>query len=71
MSNTSKIKDWKRKISGYYLDTDFHVLTERDFYPPEDKRVYISGVEDISGGDCFKDYANWFFKNYGKDIFDT
>lgn len=37
-------------------------LTEFDFYPPSDNRVWTSGVEDIYGGDNFIDYCEEFFE---------
>ena len=37
-------------------------LSEKDFYPPEDNRVLHSNVYDISGGDNFNDYAEYFFE---------
>ena len=46
-------------------------LTEEDFYPPEDKRIYRSGVTDIVGGDNFEDYAEWFYDNYEDELFDN
>lgn len=46
-------------------------LTEEDFYPPEDKRIYRSGISDIVGGDNFVDYAEWFYDNYENDLFDN
>lgn len=46
-------------------------LTEEDFYPPEDKRVYRSGIKDIVGGDNFGDYAEWFYDNYEDELFDN
>lgn len=48
-----------------------HVLTEKDFYPPEDKRTYKSGIFDIHGGDNFSDYAKWFYDNYEDELFDN
>lgn len=50
---------------------DYHEITEKDFYPPEDKRLYKSLVEDIYGGDNFNDYVKWFNYNYEKEIFDN
>lgn len=50
---------------------DYCELTEKDFYPPEDTRLYCSGVEDIYGGDNFSDYAKFFYRNYGNEIFDN
>ena len=47
------------------------VLSEKDFYPCEDIRCFKSGVYNIPfGGDNFYDYADWFFENYGDDLFD-
>jgi hypothetical protein len=43
---------------------DNFVLSEKDFYPPEDKRYLKSGVDDINGGDNFADYAKQYFKLY-------
>lgn len=51
-------------------DLDYFELTEKDFYPPKDTRLYCSGIEDINGGDNFSDYAKFFYDNYGKEIFD-
>ena len=46
-------------------------LTEEDFYPPEDKRIYKSRVKDIVDGDNFEDYAKWFYDNYEDELFDN
>ena len=48
-----------------------HLITEEDFYPPEDKRTWKSGVEDIDEEDNFANYAKWFYDNYGDEIFDN
>lgn len=53
------------------LNIDYYEITEKDFYPPEDKRFFRSGVEDIPYGDNFLDYINWFYENYEIDIFDV
>ena len=37
-------------------------LTEIDFYPPTDNRVWKSYVEDIDGGDNFADYCEYIFE---------
>ena len=37
-------------------------LTEIDFYPPTDNRVWQSHVEDIDGGDNFADYCEYIFE---------
>lgn len=37
-------------------------LTEIDFYPPTDNRVWQSYVEDIDGGDNFADYCEYIFE---------
>ena len=42
-------------------DNDF-CLSEIDFYPPSDDRVWKSYVEDIEDGDNFADYCEYIFK---------
>ena len=37
-------------------------LTEQDFYPPSDDRIWTSNIEDIENGDNFADYCKDFFK---------
>lgn len=37
-------------------------LTEIDFYPPFDNRVWTSNLEDIDGGDNFIGYCTEFFE---------
>ena len=37
-------------------------LTEADFYPPTDNRVWKSYVKDIDGGDNFADYCEYIFE---------
>ena len=49
----------------------YRELTEKDFYPPEDTRYYKSGVQDITGGDNFADYAKEFFDEYEDELFDN
>ena len=45
-------------------------LTEKDFYPPYDDRLYCSGIGDIEGGDCYSEYVEYFWENYENDIYD-
>ena len=45
-------------------------LSESSFTPPQDDRMYRSGVSDIEGGDNFYDYAEWFWDMYENQIFD-
>lgn len=42
----------------------------QSFYPPEDPRVYTSGIDDIDGGDTFAEYAEYFWETYGHEIYD-
>lgn len=49
---------------------NYHELTEQSFYPPEDTRVYTSGIDDIKGGDTFAEYAEYFWETYGHEIYD-
>ena len=64
INNLRKSKKRKSKRINYEL-------TEKDFFPPKDTRLYQSGVEDINGGDNFDDYAKEFFDLYEKELFDT
>lgn len=50
--------------------TDDALLCENDFYPPEDSRLYVSGIDDIDGGDSFEDYVKYFWEMYEGDIYD-
>ena len=43
---------------------DSLLLSEEDFYPPEDDRFLISGIDDIKDGDNFADYTEYYFKVY-------
>lgn len=49
------------KKIAYLMDNDF-CLTESDFYPPSDNRVWTTNVVDIDGGDNFADYCEEFFE---------
>lgn len=52
----------KQKKYGEILRRHKPILTEQDFYPPSDDRVWISNVEDIEDGDNFADYCKEFFE---------
>lgn len=54
----SSNEDGKNTIST----KDDFCLTESDFYPPSDDRVWKSYIEDIVGGDNFADYCADFFE---------
>lgn len=49
------------KKIAYLMDNDF-CLTESDFYPPSDNRVWTTNVVDIDSGDNFADYCEEFFE---------
>ncbi len=52
----------QRKKYGQILQRHKNVLlTEQDFYPPSDDRVWVSNIEDIEDGDNFIDYCKEFF----------
>lgn len=51
-------------------DGSFFELNERLFYPPEDNRLYRSGIDDIEGGDNYEDYVEWFWDEYENEIYD-
>lgn len=38
------------------------VLSEKDFYPPQDNRYLQSGVDDIQGGDNFAEYTEEYYR---------
>lgn len=59
-----------QEIARYYDKINGYVLSEKDFYPPEDKRVFRSGVNDIPNGDNFDDYCEYLYETYGEDLFD-
>lgn len=43
------------------------ILTEEDFYPPEDTRVLKSLVYDVYGGDNFTEYCEDIFDLYEEE----
>ncbi len=48
---------------------DEYILSESDFCPPKDKRIFYSGIQNIcNGGECCDDYLEYFYEMYGKDI---
>ena len=51
-------------------ELDFHELNQRSFYPPQDDRIYTSGIDDIDGGDNFAEYAEYFWEEYGHELYD-
>ena len=53
-----------------YLDENFPVLTEEDFYPPEDDRTHSIGIDDVPGGDRYYDYLKYFWNTYGNELLD-
>lgn len=64
-----EIKEHKsnNRITRLYTKARKPILSEKDFYPPEDKRYLKSGVEDIKGGDSFADYVEYYFDSYSED----
>lgn len=59
------------KLSKQKNLKSYYEITEKDFYPPEDSRLYQSGIDDIEDGDNFEDYSKWFYNNYENEIFDN
>lgn len=59
------MREYKYETKSYYE------ITEEDFYPAQDDRIYMSNVEDISNGDNYEDYSEYFFSNFENDLFDT
>ena len=50
---------WSGDIAATYDDT---CLTEEDFYPPFDNRVWKSNVHDIDEEDNFENYCDYIFE---------
>ena len=44
-----------------------YILTEQDFYPPTDDRIWKSNVRDIIGGDNFADFCESFFETLDEE----
>ena len=61
------MKKDKYDFSDLLQEESCNYLTEEDFYPPSDNRVFISYVEDIDGGDNFADYCKDFFELYEEE----
>lgn len=47
----------RRKKSSDALN--IYVLSEKDFYPPDDNRFLKSGIRGVYGGDNFLDYVEY------------
>lgn len=62
-------EDTNTSSNNYIVPNDIYVLSEKDFYPPEDNRYYKSNVYNIYGGDTFFKYAKEFFQ-YIQDSFE-
>lgn len=58
--DSKSIEELDAKIN-YLIKNDF-ILSDSDFYPPSDNRVWTTNVEDIDGGDNFADYCEEFFE---------
>lgn len=52
-----------------WLKRQCPLLDEEDFYPPEDNRIYHSGIDDIKDGNNFNDYARDFYDMLSEDGF--
>ena len=70
INNNEKYDIYNLHKSKKIKNRSYHV-TEKDFYPPEDKRTLKSGVEDIDEENNFENYTKWFYDNYEQEIFDN
>lgn len=59
-SETSMLDDYTYEYVTNPKNNEIH-LSEIDFYPPPDNRVWKSYVEDINNGDNFADYCEYIF----------
>lgn len=48
---------------------DYIELTEEDFYPPSDDRVFKSYIDDIRDGDNFSDYCKYIFNIFDEEYY--
>lgn len=49
------------------INEEYYYLTEEDFYPPSDNRIWKSGIDDIEGGDNFVDFCEEYFELLEKE----
>lgn len=63
--NQNRNQNQDKDIQG----RDIFVLSEKDFYPPEDDRCYRSNVRSVYSGDTYDRYAKEFYRYY-KECFD-
>lgn len=64
--NNNKLDDGLYEVNGRV----FYELSEKDFYPPSDERGYVSNIEDIYGDMDFYEYSEWFWEEYGYELYD-
>jgi len=48
--------------------SNFYELSEEDFYPPEDRRIFKSGFKDTKS---YRDYVNSYFSVFENELFDN
>lgn len=58
--DSNMLDDYTYEYITNSKNNEMHI-TEFDFYPPPDNRVWESYVEDIEGGDNFADYCEYIF----------
>lgn len=58
------------KVECRENDVSEFELDESSFLPPQDDRVYESLIYDIPNGDTFYEYAEYFWEEYGHEIYD-
>lgn len=64
--NNNRLDDGLYEIDGQV----FYELSERDFYQPYDERCYVSNIENINGDMNFYEYLEWFWEEYGYELYD-
>lgn len=63
MSKKYKLDDDAMEKLDSTLDEQYYgCLSDSDFYPLYDNRVFESYIEDIDGGDNFTDYCEYIFE---------
>lgn len=64
--NNNKLDDGLYEVDGQV----FYELSDKDFYPTSDKRYYVSNIEDVYGDMNFYEYSEWFWEEYGYEMYD-
>lgn len=68
--STEQKDNKKHQVKIVHKYYKYPVLSEKDFYPPSDDRIFTSGVDDMPDGDSFREYVKDFFRYYEDNYWD-